>query len=218
MTLEQIKQQFLAETQDRGQIKLRENRNALRPTGPRTPAGKDIASRNSLKHGLTARQVVIPGESQEEFDQLLDSLTAERQPCGETETHLIAEIAAGTWRLARARQREAEMLATQPGLFSADSAAGFDRLLRYMGSIERQLHRSIVLLKQQQAERRALAQAASAAESKPKAMAAGASGFVSSSVSSSVVPAGIAPPPPAQFVSSSVINAAAPAEITAAAS
>ena len=62
--------------------------NALRATGPRTPEGKAIASQNSLKHGLTARQVVIPGESQEDFDNLLASTAADRKPEGELEIQM----------------------------------------------------------------------------------------------------------------------------------
>ncbi len=35
--------------------------NALASTGPRTLAGKRKVSRNALKHGLPAKDLVIPG-------------------------------------------------------------------------------------------------------------------------------------------------------------
>lgn len=126
------------------------------PTGPRTPEGKAASSRNSLKHGLTSRQVVIKGESQEEFDALLHQVIQDREPVGALETELTAEIAACTWRLNRARNQEARLLETERALFERLSAPGFERLLRYMGSIERQLHRTIAKLQQIQAERRKL--------------------------------------------------------------
>ena len=170
-------------------VVLRKDRNALKATGPRTAEGKAASSRNSLKHGLTARQVVIPGENQADFDQLLADLAADRKPEGELEIQLVGEIAACTWRLDRARAREAEVLETRGDLFtSSDTGAGegFDRLLRYMGSLERQLNRATARLQLLQADRRKTQPAEP--ESKAKTMAAGASNspiaeFVSALVS-----------------------------------
>ena len=149
-------------------------RNALKSTGlgPRTPEGKAASSRNSLKHGLTATQVVIPGENQAGFDQLHAALAADRKPEGELEIQTLGEIAACTWRLARARAKEAEILTLRETLFSGDNHGDFNCLLRYMGSIERQLNRATVRLQQLQAEHRKHPQPAA----KPKVMAAGASG------------------------------------------
>ena len=39
-------------------------RNALKSTGPRSAAGKDVASKNALKHGLLSSQPVMDDESQ----------------------------------------------------------------------------------------------------------------------------------------------------------
>ena len=51
------------------QAQITANRlNAQLSTGPRTPAGKTVAARNSLKHGLTARQQVIKGESPADYE------------------------------------------------------------------------------------------------------------------------------------------------------
>ena len=35
--------------------------NSNKSTGPRTPAGKQVSRFNALKHGVYARQTVIPG-------------------------------------------------------------------------------------------------------------------------------------------------------------
>ncbi len=147
---------------------------ALRSTGPRTPEGKAASSLNAIKHGLTARQVVIKGENQADFDALLERLTLDRKPSGELEIETVGEIAACTWRLARARGTECKLLESDFDLFQRGGpAAGFERLQRYMGSIERQLSRAITRLERLQAERRKLeaAKPASAAR-EPKAEAA----------------------------------------------
>src|SRR5258707_1183927 len=54
--------------------------NGAKSNGPATPEGRAISSRNSLRHGLTAKAVVLPGESQEEFQALLDAYIDQFQP------------------------------------------------------------------------------------------------------------------------------------------
>jgi hypothetical protein len=41
---------------------LANQHNALRSTGPRSPAGKALASQNALRHGLRAGRSIIAGE------------------------------------------------------------------------------------------------------------------------------------------------------------
>jgi len=125
-------------------------------TGPRTDAGKAVSSMNSLKHGLTSRRAVLPGEDQAEFDRLHNQLLSDHVPVGALETEIVAEIAASLWRLQRARRYEATLLETSSfELFvSHTRAKGFETLLRYMGAIERQFNRAIVRLRETQADRR----------------------------------------------------------------
>jgi hypothetical protein len=77
-------------------------RNAQNSTGPRTPQGKADTSQNSLKHGLTANQIVIKSEDQADFDlhraQILDELA----PSTPIEAMLAERIASTSWRLKRA--------------------------------------------------------------------------------------------------------------------
>lgn len=131
-------------------------------TGPRTDAGKAISSMNSLKHRLTSRRVLLPGENQADFDGLHEQLLADHAPDGALETELVAEIAACFWRLERARRYESTILETSSfELFvSPTQAKGFETLMRYMSAIERQLNRAIVRLRETQAERRKIAAAA----------------------------------------------------------
>jgi hypothetical protein len=55
---------------DRAEIN---RRNAARSTGPRTPEGKSRSRLNALKHGLTARTLVLPGEDPEAFRGRLEA-------------------------------------------------------------------------------------------------------------------------------------------------
>jgi hypothetical protein len=56
---------------------------------------------NALTHGVLSRQVVLPHESPEEFNELLFGLMREYRPQGATETHLVEELAAILWRKRR---------------------------------------------------------------------------------------------------------------------
>jgi hypothetical protein len=78
--------------------------------GPQTPEGKEVVSKNALKHGLCAQAVVIQAgdgqESQEEFDNLLAGLWADLQPQGRLEEMQVERIAVCYWRLRRCLQAE----------------------------------------------------------------------------------------------------------------
>ena len=105
-------------------------------TGPRTPEGKARSAQNSFRHGLTSRQVVAPGESQQEFDDLQSAILAEHAPATPTENEMVEELAACAWRLRRARRIEA-------GNLEKIGTPEFDRILRYIGSIERAWSRAV---------------------------------------------------------------------------
>ncbi len=82
--------------------KIRANRqNALKSTGPRTPAGKAAVTQNALKHGLTARQDVISSESQADFDRYRDRMLVELAPIGPMESMLADRVVSLSWRLKR---------------------------------------------------------------------------------------------------------------------
>ena len=69
--------------------------------GPATEQGKAISAQNSLKHGLTSSRIVLPGESQEEYDALEASIISRFKPVGELEMELAKEMASARWRLRR---------------------------------------------------------------------------------------------------------------------
>src|ERR1017187_9826370 len=59
--------------------------NAEKSTGPRTPQGKAISSRNSLVHGMTSGKFLPPDGDPDEFFQLLDQFRGRFQPFDEAE-------------------------------------------------------------------------------------------------------------------------------------
>ena len=51
--------------------KAESNRNnALKSTGPKSPAGKAISAQNRLSHGVLSSHLILPNESRDEFDAL----------------------------------------------------------------------------------------------------------------------------------------------------
>ena len=91
---------------DNGKVSLKKveanRKNALRSTGPRTRKGKEAVKRNALKHGILAREVVIPGkEDAVEFRRLHDWLRKDKQPQGYLEEMLVETIVICSWRLRR---------------------------------------------------------------------------------------------------------------------
>ena len=82
-------------------------RNAAKSTGPRTKSGKTRSSRNALKHGLSAEQVVMLDEDPAAFEALRDDLYAHYRPAGPVAEHLVEQVAASIWRLRRVPEIEA---------------------------------------------------------------------------------------------------------------
>src|SRR5438874_274357 len=94
---------------DRAEIN---RRNAQRSTGPRTAAGKDRSRFNALKHGLTARTPVLPGEDPEAFQSRIEAFVTFLGPENELEQYLAESAAQSSWQLDRARRAEAALLAS----------------------------------------------------------------------------------------------------------
>lgn len=87
--------------------------NALRATGPRTAVGKAVSSANARKHGILSRQLIIEGESAEDFGALLEALLADEAPVGTLECALVERLAIGLWRQRRAVTAESASLHLQ---------------------------------------------------------------------------------------------------------
>jgi hypothetical protein len=84
-------------------------RNAKKSTGPRTPEGLAAIRHNNLKHGLSAQTLLIPGENESDFTDLLHSFAAEHQPATQIEEALVRQLAMSVWRLNRTYHFESSL-------------------------------------------------------------------------------------------------------------
>ncbi len=88
--------------------------NARHSTGPRTLAGKAIAARNALAHGLCAAAMpVLPDEDAGVFKEFHRRLVEDLAPDGMLECGIVERIAVLQWRLARAGRIEAAIFALE---------------------------------------------------------------------------------------------------------
>src|SRR5512133_526260 len=139
--------------------------NSLRSTGPRTPEGKSIASRNSIKHGFYSTSVVLPNEDRDEFMRLARRLVSAYNPCGVREEELVRSIIETRWQLRRANVVDSELFqiygfykGQNRGVgtaFAQDATQGnaFTKLTRYQGFLLRKLKQTEEELAQLQTER-----------------------------------------------------------------
>ena len=85
--------------------------NAQHSTGPRTATGKKHASLNAFRHGLTSQIIVLPIEDRAYYASFCKELFADLKPEGAVERLLAQAICDNAWRLERARNMEANILA-----------------------------------------------------------------------------------------------------------
>jgi len=136
---------------------LANRENSQKSTGPRTPKGKLITSRNGISHGLTsAGDPVLPHEDRNAFNALLKSYKSDFQPATEHENFLVTEMVGARWRLERAGRIESAMLediiefddasTTTPEIQMAKAMMQkggdpFARMDRHRANLERTYHR-----------------------------------------------------------------------------
>lgn len=84
--------------------------NAQLSTGPRTIEGKATSSRNALKHGLTAKTVLLPGEDAAAYEALASGIFHDFNPANTLEAALTRELIDLQWRLQRVSSIEARIL------------------------------------------------------------------------------------------------------------
>jgi hypothetical protein len=85
-------------------------RNALKSTGPRTEEGKQISSRNALRHGLTAETVVELLEDRDDYQAFEEAVAADFTAESAVERELVLRLASLLWRLRRATAIETDLM------------------------------------------------------------------------------------------------------------
>ena len=88
-------------------------RNALKSTGPRTEAGKEISRRNAVRHGLTAETIITALEDAEDYRAFEAAITADYDAQSTVERELVLRLASIRWRLRRATTMETGLFEIQ---------------------------------------------------------------------------------------------------------
>jgi len=120
---------------------------ALAPTGPHTPTGKAVASRNATTHGIFARDIVLPalGEDPEGYQQVADELTQQLRPGNLLERHYVEKIAAASWRLRRLHRWQAQLF--EDDTLTEDARLDkLDKVLRHETHLHRQIDTAVKML------------------------------------------------------------------------
>jgi hypothetical protein len=152
-------------------------RNAKRSTGPRTTEGKQAVRLNAVKHGMTAKVIVLGQESDADYQEIRAALIHDYAPATSQELMLVDQIAAGYWRTIRARRFETEIFDGQiralkhkhgkstdvrpdtddqgcAVFLQVEPAETLKNYFRYDGTISRDYYRAIAALEKMQAARR----------------------------------------------------------------
>lgn len=91
-------------------------RNARKSTGPKTDAGRQRASQNAVRHGLTAETVIKFLEDPDDYRAFEQAVTAGYDAETAVERELVLRLASLLWRLRRATSIETGLLQNQEEL------------------------------------------------------------------------------------------------------
>jgi hypothetical protein len=107
----------------------------------KTPEGKKRSSQNAIRHGLRARNVLIlPDETQEEYDATRRGWLATYEPDGYHETRLVEQLILNDWLLQRANRRMVETEASEDG---GGDEHRVELMQRYKTANERAFYRAL---------------------------------------------------------------------------
>lgn len=121
--------------------------NAQKSRGPKTKEGKEISSRNAVKHGLLSRAVEITSEEIDSFNELESKLFDSMKPQNAVEEILVEQIVSSAWRLRRVIWLES--LALVPQLMELDeidlpiAIFKLNNCTRYETAIQKSFYRAL---------------------------------------------------------------------------
>jgi hypothetical protein len=128
--------------------------NAQHSTGPRTEQGKARVAANAVRHGLTARHLVVREDEREAFKTFRDALEVELDPQGAIELTTFEELLHAAWNLQRFRRLETDAsLGTLDDFTDPQTAAVLDRLSRYQSRAQRAYYKALPELRTLQTNR-----------------------------------------------------------------
>ena len=132
----------------RSQRRKQNRINAQKSTGPTSSSGKDIAKMNSLKHGLTAVEAVLPTEDPEILRDAKKEWAEALQPQGADQLDLVNTAALASVRLKRLAKAEESILDEQVRNAKSQFDSKLDRKLVDMQELlDRDPARAVIELK-----------------------------------------------------------------------
>ncbi len=144
------------------------NANAQFSTGPRSVEGKAVSSRNSLKLGIHAQAMIIPGEDIADLEELTTAHEQKFQPVGPVEAELLETVIRSAWMKRRYARIETEYLGARiaalpegteyplGAVMVQDAANGntMQKIFRRQQAAQRDWYKAIETLTRLQASRR----------------------------------------------------------------
>jgi hypothetical protein len=150
--------------------------NGSKSKGPVSVEGRARSSRNSIRHGLSSKIVVLPHENRTAFEDLRDSYVDDFQPANQSQHDLVETMVAARWRLNRLVETEAKIFEMEMLRHDDDIEKEFENtiqvekvawvfdhlanhnkslqlLIRYEGSLNRSYERAYKQLKEMQKDR-----------------------------------------------------------------
>ena len=119
-------------------------RNAQKSTGPTSLDGKSRSSANALKTGIHSDALLVPGESPEEFAQLVDDYYALHQPGTAAERYQVDRIARHDWLQNRLFRIESQLWAHHVAHADPQSPVPMGEAADRAGAQFMRLHRRVV--------------------------------------------------------------------------
>ncbi len=125
--------------------------NAHLSTGPRSVEGKAASSRNSLKLGLNAHSLIIPGEDPAVLEQLAAEYEQEFAPAGPLEAQLLETLIQAAWMQKRYARIEAEYIGSRLAAMPEDTPYPLGAVMAQDAANGNTLHK--IFRRQQAAQR-----------------------------------------------------------------
>ena len=81
--------------------------NAQASTGPKSSRGRKNSSRNAITYGIFSADMLLPGETEEAYNVMLNGMVSAHRPVGDCELSMVQEVCWCRWRLRRVYSAEA---------------------------------------------------------------------------------------------------------------
>jgi len=127
---------------------LANRENARHSTGPKTEEGKTASARNAVRHGLTARGLIVPLGLESVFAEFESQLRKNLMPSGALQELLFMRILESAWNIERCRRAQATLFAQSADqgvdpLLDDQIEAKFARIDKYARQYESSMYKAM---------------------------------------------------------------------------